>query len=291
MEIWKKLRELRTEKNLTYDQLYDDLNKEISVSTLKAYESKNKANRRKLSSRAVEILSSFYEVPKEYLLYEENDTKKKENIDISEILGLSDKTIEKISTLTKEELHIFNFFMEEIELTKFLSEYNLYIKESLFHDYMNKFQSLSRRIDLLNYYKEKNDIEGINKVLKYYYDILEQLKALSTNGTLFIYQEYSKLLSSVEKYYLSDDEMFDSHIFKAMNIISSRLNKDSIYHRYRSNIYLERLFYSQYSYNNYYEIEEELRKRLNDIEVIEEKLLLRTPKSRTRAKRKTSKKK
>lgn len=110
MEIWRKLRKQREKKGLTYEQLNLALNGEISVSTLKAYESKTPKNRRGISKHNIGILANFFGVPIDYFLFEDYEIQKKENIDIGETLGLSDETIERIKNINFKTYEDRTFF-------------------------------------------------------------------------------------------------------------------------------------------------------------------------------------
>lgn len=185
MEIWKKLRELREGMNLSYESLYSELNKEISVSTLKSYDSKNPKNRRIISPRNAEILSNYFKVPKEYLLYEDFEIKKKENIDINEILGFSDKTIDNIKRVNKkynvylnllfEELH-FDLIASDLKQISILKEYFSICETLLSHG------SGYNKIDIISYLNsikiiEESKYSPIKDIIDSMNEIIDSIKS------------------------------------------------------------------------------------------------------------------
>lgn len=196
MEIWNKLRELRESKGLTYKALSKDV--DISEPTLKAYESKSEKNRRPISKRNVIILSKYFGVSKEYLLYEDVMNKTSENININEKLGLSDKTIDIIKNIStiktgisledhsykdKTYTTMFNYFIENFEnLQPFLS--NLYYLKGNCELLENlkdvQYFSFSFTFLIDNFYNDKSKFIQITSLIE---EKLSNVISLYTNGS------------------------------------------------------------------------------------------------------------
>lgn len=212
MEIWEKLRKLRTDRDLTYDVLNKELNNEISVSTLKAYESKSSKNRRKISSRNVEILSKYYGIERDYLLYEDFNIKEKRNVDINGILGFSDKTINTIRELPNKDF--LNLLLENSNLYSIsydlkcisdLKEIYTICKNILWfilgHIEEKEFYSFINSIDIekINYNYQIEDITDFIKPLLY--EIKEKKKKKQLKKYDNLLTTYINRISDIIGYY------------------------------------------------------------------------------------------
>ena len=186
-EIWKRLRDLREEKGLTYHELSKELNikygnDSFSESTLKAYESTSDKNRRELTKRAIINLSEFYNVSPLYLLDKSYTNKSDINISINKELGLSDITISKIKEIkNKDSLNLLfenlnygliTFYLEHISVLK--EYYNicshliaLLEEKTTKEELYNFINSIDKKyIDYVFYYDLSEPLSIIQKMIK-----------------------------------------------------------------------------------------------------------------------------
>jgi transcriptional regulator with XRE-family HTH domain len=109
-KVAKRLKNLRTEQQITFEELANKLNKRypfisISVDTLKKYEVylDNRSRTGAVSGMRIEylyMLADFYNVSADYILGRIN-YKTHENTDIYELTGLSEKAIEVLKLFKK----------------------------------------------------------------------------------------------------------------------------------------------------------------------------------------------
>ena len=99
MNTAEKLIKLREEKGLTQYGLSRELN--IAISSIKNYENVKKP--RIPEAKLLLKIAKYYDVSLEYLLDDELNNRKQENIEINKELGLSDKAIENLKEIEKME--------------------------------------------------------------------------------------------------------------------------------------------------------------------------------------------
>lgn len=120
MNIAEKLIELRNEKGLTQAQLGRELN--IALSSIKNYENIKKP--RIPEATLLLKIAKYFDVDMEYLLDDELNNRKHDNIVIEKELKLSDKAISNIRELNKSRR--FNKLLEnKTKLEKLITVYEI----------------------------------------------------------------------------------------------------------------------------------------------------------------------
>lgn len=112
MNIAEKLIELRNEKGLTQAQLGRELN--IALSSIQNYENIKKP--RIPEATLLLKIAKYFDVDMEYLLDDELNNRKHDNIVIERELGLSDKAIKNLKGISNKTMkRRINFLLGDIE--------------------------------------------------------------------------------------------------------------------------------------------------------------------------------
>lgn len=113
MNIAEKLIELRNEKGLTQAQLGRELN--IALSSIQNYENIKKP--RIPEATLLLKIAKYFDVDMEYLLDDELNNRKHDNIVIGKTLGLTDESIKNLKEITNRPLkRRINFLLGDIEI-------------------------------------------------------------------------------------------------------------------------------------------------------------------------------
>lgn len=113
MNIAEKLIQLRNEKGLTQAQLGRELN--IALSSIQNYENIKKP--RIPEATLLLKIAKYFDVDMEYLLDDELNNRKHDNIVIEKELGLTDKAIKNLKEITNRSLkRRINFLLGDIEI-------------------------------------------------------------------------------------------------------------------------------------------------------------------------------
>lgn len=191
MEIWEKLLDLRKSHNLTQERLAQKL--DISVNSIKNYEHFNK--KRIPNIKEIKKYAEFFDVSYDFLLNDNVENKTSTNIQIKELLNLSDKAIDNLKNYNHSGI---NVLLEAEMFEKINNLLEIYIK----------FSHLSTISTQILY--EKNNISRANKVL----EIISIYKTYCENNKLikksimetYLINEIYKSVNNNLKLYSEEDE-------------------------------------------------------------------------------------
>ncbi len=139
----KRLKALREEKKISQDTLAKELG--ISRGSVSFYENGD----RTADIETLEKVSKYFGVPVSYLLGYTN-AKKNKNIDIGEVIGLSDSSIERLRSLKRNSplgIKYINSIIESPPFTALLMAINSYLVERVSED-------MQEKMDLLDFVEE-----------------------------------------------------------------------------------------------------------------------------------------
>lgn len=197
MNTAEKLIQLRYEKGLTQAELGKELN--IALSSIQNYENINKP--RIPEAKLLLKIAKYYDVSLEYLLDDELNNRKQENIEIGKELGLTDETIENIKKINDEGLNnILNLFISKNEFMQIVEKYNLYYKSTFYLNNILTLKELDNQIEFCNQYNRQLSIEESN-IIEYFKNC--QKIILETDER--IKKEYG-LFSNIITFFITDKD-------------------------------------------------------------------------------------
>lgn len=173
MTFGEKIKQLRLDRNLTQEQASKKMG--IAISSLRNYE-----NGRLPDTHQLKAIKDFYNVPYEYLLEDNCENKSSENIEISKILHLTDKSIEKIKNLqyfspfqsnndqqipNKVFQEYFNVLLENLDIGNIISEISSLLDMTKLYEYFNLFSSLLYFKDYIFSCIKDNKTDNISELL------------------------------------------------------------------------------------------------------------------------------
>lgn len=169
MNTAEKLVKLREEKGLTQYGLSREL--DIAISSIKNYENIKKP--RIPEAKLLLKIAKYFDVSLEYLLDDELNNRKQENISIEKDLKLNDEAITSIKEMSKYKLiNDFNLFISNAECSNIV--FNLFLYSNL-----EKYNSLFYNLTLLSVGVNSNRAMNNKSVIKYIketYSIIDRLK-------------------------------------------------------------------------------------------------------------------
>lgn len=169
MNTAEKLIKLREEKGLTQYGLSRELN--IAISSIKNYENVKKP--RIPEAKLLLKIAKYYDVSLEYLLDDELNNRKQENISIEKDLKLNDEAIASIKEMSEYKLiNDFNLFISDVEFSNIIFYLFLYCN-------LEKYNSLFYNLTLLSIGVTSNRAMNNKSVIKYIketYSIIDKLK-------------------------------------------------------------------------------------------------------------------
>lgn len=188
MKFSDKLRLLREEKNETINAAAKEIG--IGVTTLRNYE--NVDMDRIPNSYELKKIKKHYGVSYEYLLEDECENRRTNNLSIGKRLQISDKTISKIENVNKLYSKRFNMFIETFEhFDDFIDSY--YKLDLYMFDFyiLDKFWNMLEEYDIKKYSLE--DLLDIFYCLKFdpLNNDFEYYKEETISELKFLYSEYN----------------------------------------------------------------------------------------------------
>lgn len=181
MNIAEKLIELRNEKGLTQAQLGRELN--IALSSIQNYENVKKP--RIPEATLLLKIAKYFDVDMEYLLDDELNNRKHDNIVIEKELKLSDKTLKVIKEINEYDLsdmlnHVLSCIMLVDEK-----------EDKMYYFY-----------DILSFLKPLKYMKVIDKYLNYFYSIdLEEYVRLDNTKIIILLKDIEKKIYELKNYY------------------------------------------------------------------------------------------
>ena len=188
MKFSDKLRLLREEKNETINAAAKEIG--IGVTTLRNYE--NVDMDRIPNSYELKKIKKHYGVSYEYLLEDECENRRTNNLSIGKRLQISDKPISKIENVNKLYSKRFNMFIETFEhFDDFIDSY--YKLDLYMFDFyiLDKFWNMLEEYDIKKYSLE--DLLDIFYCLKFdpLNNDFEYYKEETISELKFLYSEYN----------------------------------------------------------------------------------------------------
>ena len=219
MKFSEKIKQLRTEKGLTQEQVCKEL--DIAISSLRNYE-----NGRLPDTYQLKKIKNFYDVSYEYLLEDDCNNLTNTNLNIGKKLKLSDKSIEKIEETIEWDLSSeFNYCIENMNyysLTSLKILKKLYTIKTEYIDFFITLYALSEYIT-----SNINNVMLINNLLSIYESKLHSIM----NSSIL-----SSLEDIIEFPIKNDIVIIDEALSKIINLIKNKKAKTSDYITYVDNI-------------------------------------------------------
>lgn len=175
MNIAEKLIQLRNEKGLTQAQLGRELN--IALSSIQNYENTNKP--RIPEATILLKIAKYFDVDMEYLLDNELNNRKHNNIVIEKELKLKDESINVIKSFKDEDIiDTFNIILEDKKFKEIITKINIYCKSLYYLNYILDLQMLDskKRYRELRHWSYKPSLKELLEYFKYCQNIILEMK-------------------------------------------------------------------------------------------------------------------
>lgn len=230
MTFGEKIKQLRLDRNLTQEQASKEMG--IAISSLRNYE-----NGRLPDTHQLKIIRNFYNVSYEYLLEDSIINKNSENIEISKILKLTDKSIEKIKNLQYFSLFqpndnqpipnkifqkYFNVLLENLDIGSITSEISSLLDMIKIYQYLNLFSSLLYFKDYIFSCIKKKKINDLNELLSFFENKLNEESTLiistDLDNTLTFQNLYDSFYDIKEAIYKKDLETIENSLYEFNDI-------------------------------------------------------------------------
>lgn len=247
MTFSEKMKELRKQLGKSQEQVSKEMG--IAISTLRYYE-----NGRLPDTYQLKMIKNYYQVSYEYLLDDNCENKNNENIEISKILKLTDKSIEKIKNLQyfspfqpndKEPIpnkvfqKHFNVLLEHLDISSITSEIASLLDMSKIYQYLNLFSSLFYFKEYIFSCIKENKINNLKELLDFYECKLHEANVLIIGTDLDNIMELQNLY----------DEFYD--ITEAISAKDLKILESYLYEFNHTAIELEEKAFKQIKYSQY----------------------------------------
>lgn len=175
MNIAEKLIQLRSEKGLTQSQLGRELN--IALSSIQNYENINKP--RIPEATILLKVAKYFDVDMEYLLDDELNNRKHNNIVIEKELKLRDESIKVIKSFKdKNIIDTFNIILENSNFEEIINKINIYYKSLYYEKSLLDLQILNSKKNTSNlrHWSYKPSLRQLLEYFKYCQNIILEMK-------------------------------------------------------------------------------------------------------------------
>ena len=164
----EKLQELINENNLNYSKIEEDL-KIGDYTTITRQTISNYCNGRDPELSKLKILAKYFNVSLMYFIDDEIENKTIKNINIGKELCLSDKTINNIKNINKQDIVFENGFKDTINMKNNIKMFNLFMEEfEGLQDFLQDLDILDCHVEL---YGLLNNLSFINQLDVYLVDL------------------------------------------------------------------------------------------------------------------------